>query len=69
MAPKSNKGSTLQKKNSCSASKPLEPDKDREDLYGDDPPPLERTVLGVLSYGLSISLFQPLQVMSPELAM
>ncbi|KIK19100.1 hypothetical protein PISMIDRAFT_13931 [Pisolithus microcarpus 441] len=43
MAPKSNKGSTLQKKNSHSASKPLEPDKDQEDLYGDDPPPPERT--------------------------
>ncbi|KIK14944.1 hypothetical protein PISMIDRAFT_16895 [Pisolithus microcarpus 441] len=43
MAPKSNKGSMLQKKNSRSTSKPLEPDKDREDLYGDDPPPLERT--------------------------
>ncbi|KIK12766.1 hypothetical protein PISMIDRAFT_18499 [Pisolithus microcarpus 441] len=43
MAPKSNKGSVLQKKNSHSASKPLEPDKDREDLYGDNPPPSERT--------------------------
>ncbi|KIK10482.1 hypothetical protein PISMIDRAFT_20357 [Pisolithus microcarpus 441] len=43
MAPKSNKGSALQKKNSHSTSKPLEPNKDREDLYGDDPPPLERT--------------------------
>ncbi|KIK25725.1 hypothetical protein PISMIDRAFT_9461 [Pisolithus microcarpus 441] len=43
MAPKSNKGSALQKKNSHSASKPLEPDKDQEDLYGDDLPPSERT--------------------------
>ncbi|KIK14929.1 hypothetical protein PISMIDRAFT_16913 [Pisolithus microcarpus 441] len=43
MAPKSNKGSALQKKNSHSTSKPLEPDKDREDLYGDDLPPSERT--------------------------
>ncbi|KIK17372.1 hypothetical protein PISMIDRAFT_15187 [Pisolithus microcarpus 441] len=43
MAPKSNKGSMLQKKNSRSASKPLKPNKDREDLYGDDLPPLERT--------------------------
>ncbi|KIK10849.1 hypothetical protein PISMIDRAFT_20026 [Pisolithus microcarpus 441] len=43
MAPKSNKGSALQKKNSHSASKPLKPNKDREDLYGDDPPPSERT--------------------------